>query len=133
MSTRLCRASSFFPAGTSGSPRNVRLARLLTCLFSAMIAGMSLWPSLLRAGTAPSILTQPSSLVVTQGTGASFSVSATGDAPLSYQWRVGGGSLTNATNNTFTIATAQLTDAGNYDVVLTNVSGAVTSAVARLT
>src|SRR5437899_1693004 len=121
MSAELCRASSFFPH------------KIVTCLFRAVIVGMSLLTSGLMAGTPPSIVTQPTSLVVTQGNSASFSVSATGDAPLAYQWRFGGGPLTNATNSIFNVASAQLTDAGNYDVVVTNSSGTATSTVARLT
>src|SRR5207245_1542344 len=38
------------------------------------------------APVAPSILTQPSSQTVTAGQTASFTVAATGTAPLSYQW-----------------------------------------------
>jgi len=37
--------------------------------------------------TAPTITTQPASQTVTAGQTASFSVAATGTAPLSYQWR----------------------------------------------
>src|SRR5256885_2963857 len=121
MSAKLCRTGSFSPE------------KFLACLFRAIVAGLSLLAPILIAGTPPSITTQPSSLVVTQGSAASFSVSASGDAPLAYQWRLSGGNLTNATSSTFSIATAQLTDAGNYDVVVTNSSGAITSAIARLT
>src|SRR5947208_16204325 len=88
---------------------------------------------LLLAGTQPSITTQPNSLVVTQGNSAGFSVSATGDAPLAYQWRFGGGPLSNATNSIFNIASTQMSDAGNYDVIVTNGFGSITSIVARLT
>src|SRR6266581_1025019 len=81
----------------------------------------------------PSITMQPTSLTVTQGNNASFSVTAAGDPPLSYQWRFGGNNLAGATSTGFTVTCAQSTDAGNYDVVVSNNSGSATSAVATLT
>jgi hypothetical protein len=81
----------------------------------------------------PSITSQPASLVLTQGNNATFSVSATGDLPLSYQWRLGGSNLSRATSNSFTIASAQASNAGNYDVIVSNSSGSATSVVATLT
>jgi hypothetical protein len=81
----------------------------------------------------PSITSQPMSLVVTQGANATFNVTATGNLPLSYQWRLGGSNLSGATSNSFTIASAQASNAGNYDVIVSNGYGSVTSAVATLT
>ena len=85
------------------------------------------------ASGAPSITQQPASLVVTQGTTATFSVAATGAPPLTYQWRFGGNNLSAATASSYTINSAQSSNAGNYDVVVSNGSGAVTSLVATLT
>src|SRR5439155_2755833 len=42
------------------------------------------------SAVAPSITTQPASQTVTAGQTASFSVAATGTAPLSYQWKKNG-------------------------------------------
>jgi len=81
----------------------------------------------------PSISQQPSSLVVTQGGSATFSVTASGDAPLSYQWRLNGNNLGGATGSSHTVNNAQSSDAGNYEVVVSNPSGSVTSVVATLT
>src|SRR6185436_2542645 len=81
----------------------------------------------------PSITQQPLSLTITQGSGASFSVSASGDAPLKYQWRLGGTNLSGATSNSYSIANAQPTHGGNYDVVVSNDYGSATSLVAVLT
>jgi len=80
-----------------------------------------------------SIVQQPVSLTVTQGGGASFAVAAAGDSPLSYQWRFNGSNLSGATASNYTIASAQATNAGNYNVVVSNASGSVTSQVASLT
>lgn len=81
----------------------------------------------------PVILTQPTSLTVSQGDQAGFTVEAGGASPLDYQWRFNGANLPSATDNPLTIAAAQLSDAGNYSVVVTNFAGSVTSATVALT
>ena len=64
---------------------------------------------------------------------ASFTVSASGSAPLSYQWRKGGQDITGATGSTFSIASALAGDAAAYSVRVTNACGSDTSAEALLT
>ncbi len=82
----------------------------------------------------PSITTNPASTNLTSfGSRAAFSVGATGPAPLAYQWRFNGASLSGGTTNPLVIPSAQATNAGNYDVVVVNNFGAVTSSVAALT
>lgn len=82
----------------------------------------------------PLITTQPTNLSVVLGNPASFSVVATGDGPLSYQWRLGGTNLPARTNATLAFAGVLESDAGPYDVVVLNVNGgSVTSSVATLT
>jgi hypothetical protein len=71
--------------------------------------------------------------VVTQGNSATFSVTAAGSEPFTYRWRTNGVPLAGATNSSFTLASAQPSDAGSYDVVIANSSGSVTSTVATLT
>lgn len=81
----------------------------------------------------PSITSQPGNLTVNQGQSASFTVSASGTSPLSYQWRKNGAALgTGAGTSVFTIAAAQPADAGNYDVVVSNSAGTATSSAALL-
>ncbi len=92
----------------------------------------SIVATLTLAGGAPSITQQPSSLTVTQGNMAAFSVTASGTA-LSYQWRFNGSGIAGATGSNYVIASAQSTNAGNYDVIVTNNAGSVTSTVATLT
>jgi hypothetical protein len=58
---------------------------------------------------------------------------ASGTAPLGYQWSFNSATLSGATSTTLTLTNAQATDTGNYTVVVTNVAGSVTSAVATLT
>jgi len=83
--------------------------------------------------TAPSIVTQPLSQTVNQGANVGFTVAAAGTAPLSYQWRRGGGDLSGANIDTLTLNSVQIHQAGDYTVVITNSFGAITSAVAALT
>jgi hypothetical protein len=85
------------------------------------------------AGTPPGISTPPQSRTNTVGTAASFSVTATGTAPLAYQWRFNGTKINGATGAAYNIASVQTNNAGGYSVVVTNNYGAVTSAVATLT
>ena len=82
---------------------------------------------------APSIVTQPQSVTATVGDNVSFSVAATGAPAPTYQWKKGGTNISGATSSTYNISNVQLTDAGNFTVVVTNASGSVTSSTAVLT
>ena len=81
----------------------------------------------------PTITNQPLSQTATVGQSRSFSVGVSGTAPLRYQWRINGTTLTGATNATLTLGNIQTTDGGSYTAVVTNLAGSVTSAVATLT
>jgi hypothetical protein len=83
--------------------------------------------------TAPTITAHPASQTLGVGATLTLSVGASGTAPFTYQWRKGGANLSGATNATFTIAAVATGDAGNYDVVVTNSAGSVTSTAATLT
>jgi hypothetical protein len=83
--------------------------------------------------TPPSITTQPASRFVTNGGTATFAVVATGSAPLRYRWRNEGTPMAGATNSTLTITAVAPAHAGNYEVVITNNYGSVTSVAAVLT
>jgi endonuclease/exonuclease/phosphatase family metal-dependent hydrolase len=81
----------------------------------------------------PSITTQPQSQTVNVGGNVTFTVVASGTAPLSYQWLLGSTNIPGATTNSCTRTNVQTNDAGNFTVVVTNIAGSVTSAVATLT
>jgi hypothetical protein len=88
------------------------------------------------SGVLPSITTQPSPANSTNFTGASnsYSVTATGTAPLSYQWYQNTNTLLpGATNATLALNNLVSTNAGAYTVVVSNVAGSVTSSVVHLT
>ncbi len=76
---------------------------------------------------------QPKSLSVPAGQAATFSVVATGQTPLTYQWQKNGADISDATASTYTIASTKPTDAGNYRVIIKNAVGSVTSSSASLT
>jgi hypothetical protein len=73
----------------------------------------------------------PTNLTVLAGQPAAFNVIASGPS-LAYQWRKDGLVLPGATNSTYSLAAAQVTNSGSYQVVVTNTSGSVTSGVATL-
>ena len=81
----------------------------------------------------PSITLQPQSDTVTAGGSASFTVLASGTAPLSYQWRFENSSLLGQTNPTLSLTSLSTNQAGDYSVVISNAAGSITSAVATLT
>ncbi len=81
---------------------------------------------------APGITSNPASLSVGQGSDAIFSVTATGQAPLSLQWRFNGTAIPGATATSYIVAGAQLANAGGYSVVVTNTYGSLLSSTAFL-
>ncbi len=85
----------------------------------------------LAVNTAPVINSQPASLTVNAGTVATFTVTVSGTAPLSYQWRKDGAPLSNGTSATYSVVAQQAT-VGSYDVVVSNVVTSITSAPASL-
>ena len=84
--------------------------------------------------SAPSISSPPASYTASVGESATFRVTATGAAPLSYQWQRGGVPITGATGTSYTLPSVKTTDNGaQFRVVVKNASGTVTSPVATLT
>jgi hypothetical protein len=109
------------------------------CLFDRALTGIEI-QAIVDAGTGgkckvaqpPHIVVQPQSRNVVVGEAVSFSAAAAGSGPLSYQWRLNGADIANATQSSLTLTNVQLSDGGNYSIVVTNVGGSVTSAVAML-
>jgi glucose/arabinose dehydrogenase len=83
---------------------------------------------------APQITAQPADRTVSVGQSATFTVGASGTAPLQYQWRRNGANISGATGTSYTLASAALSDNGaTFDVVVTNSFGTATSNAATLT
>src|ERR1700677_2004194 len=111
----------------------IRTSLALTALLLAACGGGSSGNSPSSGSTtppqtsAPAITTEPGSQNVTLGHAATFSVVATGTAPLSYQWQRNGTAITGATASSYTTAATTLADNGaTFKVTVTNSSGAVT-------
>ncbi|MFI5336137.1 MAG: protease pro-enzyme activation domain-containing protein [Opitutales bacterium] len=82
---------------------------------------------------APAITGQPQNQTVTAGSAASFTVTATGDGVLTYQWYLNGVAISGATSATYSIGSASSAQAGSYTVGVSNAYGTTTSAAATLT
>ena len=97
----------------------------------------------LEAFDTPVITSQPSNETVLEGAMASFSVGTASNALLSYQWLfdngsgptnlINGGGISGATTSALIISNVSLANAGSYSVMVSNVAGAVPSAIASLT
>jgi glucose/arabinose dehydrogenase len=88
----------------------------------------------IQFGSAPSITSHPASQTVAPGASVTFSVTASGSAPLSYQWQRNEVAIPGATATTYTIASVTAADNGaRFRAVVSNDSGTVTSNTAVLT
>jgi uncharacterized repeat protein (TIGR01451 family) len=90
-------------------------------------------PATLTVLVPPGILGQPQSQTGNIGGFVTFSVTASGSAPLGYQWRFGPTNLNGQTSSTLTLSNLQTNNAGNYSVVVSNAAGTTNSAPAVLT
>ena len=104
--------------------------------FSLMLSacGSSSQPAPVISAAAPSIATQPANQTVTAGQTATFSVTAMGTTPLTYQWQKSGTAITAATSSSYTTPATTTADSGSqFTVVVSNAIGSVTSNAATLT
>ena len=83
---------------------------------------------------APAIGEQPQNKVGSLGQPVTFSVAASGNEPLNYQWQRNGTNIPGATQPNYTIpAVTQADDGASFRVVVTNAVGSVTSSAVTLT
>ncbi len=88
----------------------------------------------LQINLPPSITTQPANKTVSAGQTATFTVAATGTAPLTYQWKKNAVEITGATKSSYrTPPTTPADNGATFAVRVTNSFGAVISNNARLT
>lgn len=96
------------------------------------IPGSRLSPFILPG--APSITAQPANKSVTVGQTANFTVTASGNATLAYQWRKNGANIPGATSASYTTPATVIGDNGStFSVVVSNSLGSATSSNATLT
>ena len=82
---------------------------------------------------APAISVQPISQTVAIGSAVNFSVLASGDASVSFQWKRNGAEVSGATAASYSLSSAQVADTqSKWSVVVRNAAGSVTSAEATL-
>jgi len=81
---------------------------------------------------APFITVEPQSQMAIEGSNVTFSVTAIGTQPLSYQWLFQGTNLDGATNASLTLVAVTTNDTGAYSVTITNAFGSTNSDVANL-
>jgi hypothetical protein len=105
---------------------------IYTVIVSDGVASTTSSNAVLTVGLPPFILVQPASQSVESNCNAAFNVSVGGLPPLSYQWWENGAILSTETNSSLNIASVQASNCGSYRLVVTNVLGATTSAVAVL-
>lgn len=85
------------------------------------------------AGPDPNITIQPSGTTVNCGNTANFTVTATGNTALSYQWYKNGSTVAGATQSSYTTAATAGVDNGSlWKVVVTDTAGSVTSSIVTL-
>ena len=95
---------------------------------AAVVSGAGIY-----TGYAPPVITnQPLSQTIIAGSNVTFTVLAGGTSPLSYQWQFNGANISTATNANYSLTNLTVSNAGNFTVVVTNISGSVTSSAASL-
>src|SRR6266481_3419928 len=91
-------------------------------------------PADVGANQPPTIVTPPANQTVTAGQTATFSITASGTAPLSYQWQENGADVSGATSASYTTAATTAQDNGaQFRVMVSNPAGSATSGMATLT
>ena len=124
-------------AASTSLRRRMRAATIGLCVFLAACGDGGDPPQPVDgapAAVAPVITQQPANLTVASGQGASFTVAASGTAPLTVQWQRNGAAITGATATTYSIASTAATDTGAvFRAVVGNVAGTATSNGATLT
>ena len=88
--------------------------------------------TLTASNVPPNITADPVSADVAVGESITFSFTAEGSTPFTYQWSLGNTDIPLATGSTYTISSATRANAGTYKVKVTNAYGNDTSAQATL-
>src|SRR6266704_179312 len=132
-------ASVTVPAGANSASFTVTTTAVSTSTsvtISASYGGTTLRASLTvnPAPVPPSITSQPASQTVAAGQTATFSVTASGTAPLSYQWSKNGTPISGANSSSYATPPTSTSDNGaQFVVVVSNAAGSATSNPATLT
>ena len=126
-------SSSYTSPATTASDNGVQFTAVVTD-GTGNVTSNAATLTVTAAPVAPSITTQPASQTVTAGQSATFSVTATGTATLSYQWKKNGAAISGAISASYTTPATAAADTGaQFTVTVTNSIGNVSSSPATLT
>lgn len=122
--------------GSSNTVTNVLTSASLAPLLSddgaseGSTTGTIPLPRYTVAPLAPVVMMHPRNRSVTAGEPLTLQTLAIGDLALTYQWRLQGTNLPNATHASLILSNVQPAHAGQYSVVASNLTGSATSRVA---
>jgi hypothetical protein len=117
---------------------NAKILTLWRSFTVPLLTFSCVWASIGLNAQTPTILTQPQSQTVDYGTDVSLTVNVNGPEPLYYQWKKYARNLSDYENiagahtSTLNIIGAANGDTGDYQVIISNAAGCVTSAVVTL-
>lgn len=94
---------------------------------------ISIYRNVISNGVPAAISTEPTNVVASSGSAATFAVTASGTGPLRFQWYFNGTNIMGATNSTLVFTNVHATNAGTYYVTVTNLYGSATSSNTTLT
>jgi hypothetical protein len=113
-------SSSYTTPATTASDNGAQFAVVVSNSAGSVTSNAAI----LTVNNPPAVITQPVNQTVVAGQAATFSVTGTGTAPLSYQWRKNGANVSGATASTYTTPATTASDSGaQFTVVISNVAG----------
>src|ERR1700722_8535152 len=128
------------PAGfrilSRGVSRTIRAFKVLLIISVATLAFLAgcAGPTDPSSGGSLEITAQPVSQTVSAGQTATFSVSATSNLPLGYQWLKNGSNIAGAISSTYTTpATTSADNSSTFQVIVSNAHRSATSSLVTLT
>jgi hypothetical protein len=126
-------AASYTTPATTNSDNGSTFAAVVTD-GSGSVTSSTATLTVTATAVAPSITAQPANATVAAGQAATFSVTANGTSPLSYQWTRNGASISGATSRSYTTPATASTDNGStFAVTVTNSVSSASSNSATLT
>jgi alpha-tubulin suppressor-like RCC1 family protein len=115
----------------NAQPANEGIYRVAIANSAGSVTGAFMFVRVLPS--APVILSNPLSLSLPASSNATFSVTAAGSQPLTYQWLFNSAAISGATASQYSLSGIQSGNNGSYKVVVSNSLGSATSAIATLT
>jgi outer membrane protein assembly factor BamB len=126
-------ASYTTPAATASDDGAIFAVTVRNPAGTATSASARLTVATAPQGIAPAITSQPTDRRISAGQTATFTVIASGSAPLSYQWQKSGVPIPGATSASYTTpAAASADDGATFAVTVSNAAGRAASRAARL-